>query len=295
MDNDFKIFSYAGFSKDKKPYWSINDRDQVTKQDVVFNTPITLEFDTDIRYCTGWHNLETSEDNVCAEHQQLEHKYHQCQKCQAKAGFNPAFYNADSVSEVQQKRNSEPHFVYLAYFDDNFTKVGISYQGRGIARLLEQGAKAAIILDTFNSALVARRYEAEISRLSNFVENVKIDKKLDLLNQPYNADKAKQSLEAALKDIKERLNFEFSNHQFLDLYDNYFSLDFDRDKLCQIINVSDQHKITGTIVGFYGSILLCQYQDDILALPIKKFAGYKFDQKAEIGTIELPTQQFSLF
>ncbi len=294
--DDFRTVVYVGYNKDtNKPYWSINDKTSNKKVELTFDQPIDLEFDTETRHCTGWHDLETGEDHICDEAQTLDHKYNQCQKCQAKAGFNPAFYNADSVSEVQQRRNSQPHFVYLAYFGAGFTKVGISYEGRGIARLLEQGAKAAIILDTFNSALVARRYEAEISRLDNFVENVKIDKKIDLLAQPYDQKAARDSLEQALKDIKTKLDFEFPNQKFLNLYDNYFSAQFDRTKLNQVINVIDQHKITGQIVGLYGTVLLCQYQDDILALPIKKLSGYKFTKKDQIGTIELPSQQFSLF
>lgn len=293
--NDFQIFSYVGFSKDKQAYWSYNSGSDLSRNEIKFGEDISLNFDLSKRYCTGWHDLETGKDSVCDERQVLEAKYNQCQKCQAKTGFNPAFYNADSVSEVQQKRNSQPHFVYLAYFDDNFTKVGISFEGRGIARLLEQGAKAAMILDTFNSAMVARKYEAEISRLNNFVENVKLNKKLDLLTTAYNSKQAEASLNHALKQIDERLDLQFPNAKFINLFDNYFAPDFDKDQLNQIVDMTDQAQISGNIIGLYGTILLCQYQNDILALPIKKFLGYKFDKSDQIIPIELPTQQFSLF
>ncbi len=291
----FQIISYVGFSKDQKPYWSINNRSEVSRQSLDYNKEISLEFDTNRRHCIGWHDLETSEDNICDEDPIIDLKYHQCQKCQAKAGFNPAFYNADSVSEVQQKRNSKPHYVYLAYFANGFTKVGISYQGRGYARLLEQGAKAAIVLDTFNSALVARGYEADISKLDNFVENVKTSKKIDILKEKFDPEEAKKSLYAALENVEQKLGHKFENQKFLNLFDYYFASDFDKEKLKNVIDVSEQNKITGKIIGLYGSILLCQYQEDVLALPVKKFVGFNFKKQDETTEIDLPTQQFSLF
>lgn len=289
-----KLLSHIGYDKEKRPFWIVNDV-ECQREIIEFGQNLNLEFDLNKRYCIGWHDLESGENHICQWHQVLDKKYDQCQKCQAKTGFNPAFYNADSVSEVQQKRNSEPHFLYLAYFANNFTKVGISYAGRGLARLLEQGAKAAIVLETFNSAMVARKYEAQIGKMNNFVENVTASKKIELLSAEYNAEDAQLSLTKARQQIERALETDFENAQFHDFFDQYFSPDFDKSELKYVIDVSNQAKITGKIVGLYGYILICQYQDSVVALPLKKFTGYHFHRSSQIGELELPTQQYSLF
>ncbi|MDO4870725.1 MAG: DUF2797 domain-containing protein [Candidatus Saccharibacteria bacterium] len=292
---EFKIFSHIGYSKDEKPFWIINKPQEATASDIVFGEDIYLEFNTRQRFCIGWHDLETGENHPCPDHATLEPKYEQCQKCQGLTGFNAAFYNADSVSEVQQRRNAQPHFVYLAYFSPNFTKVGISYAGRGFARLLEQGARQAIILETFNSALVARQYEAEIGHLNKFVENVKISKKIELLSESYDSESAKESLLKAKTEVEQALKTEFKQSQWLDLDAHYFIDDFDKSRLSTLADLTGTDKITGKIVGLVGSTLLCDYQNTVVALPLKKLTGYPFTMKNQIGEIELPNQQFSLF
>lgn len=293
--NEFQILSYVGYSRDEKPFWIINSASQAVPSNIELGSEIYMEFNIRQRFCVGWHDLETGEIHTCPDHATLEPKYEQCQKCQASTGFNAAFYNADSVSEVQQRRNAKPHFVYLAYFSPNFTKVGISFAGRGYARLLEQGARQAIVLDTFNSALVARQYEADISKLGNFVENVKISKKLELLSQEYDEEVAKRCLFDAKDAVEQALDFQFKDPKWLNLDSHYFVADFDKSRLDNIVDLSGTDKITGRIVGLVGSTLLCDYQQTIVALPLKKLTGYPFIMRQEIGEIELPTQQFSLF
>lgn len=293
--NDFKLLSHIGYSREEKPFWIINTAKEAVAEDIVFGQEIYLEFDTRQRFCIGWHDLETGENYPCPEHATLEPKYEQCQKCQARTGFNAAFYNADSVSEVQQKRNAQPHFVYLAYFAPEFTKVGISFAGRGFARLLEQGARQAIVLETFNSALVARQYEADISKLGGFVENVKISKKIELLSHEYNENQAKDCLFSAKAAVEKALATEFNSAKWLNLDAHYYEADFDKQRLANLVDLSGSNKITGRIVGLAGSTLLCDYQQSIIALPLKKFTGYPLIMRNQTGEITLPDQQFSLF
>ncbi len=121
--------------------------------------------------------METGVLHTCPDTLKVENKYEQCSGCQKRTGFNPAFYNATSVSEQQEARNAEPHTLYLARFGTNTLKVGISYAKRGNSRLLEQGARDALILDTFPSAHIARQYEAKIAALPNVVETVQLQTK----------------------------------------------------------------------------------------------------------------------
>lgn len=290
-----KILSLFGFNSSEAANIAISEENQIYFKELKFGDEITIIFDPTQRYCIGWHDLESGERFACPTSEKVEHKYEQCKSCQSKTGFNPAFYHADSVSQAQQARNSLPHFVYLAYFSDSDIKVGISFAKRGNSRLLEQGARQAIILETFNSALVARQYEADISKMKMFCENVKLNHKLELLSYDFDKNLAKSKLYEAKEVVEANLNTKFENSEYLDLDDNFFAPNLNSSKLKCAIDVTTKNQITGKIVGVLGSILICEYNDELLALPLKKFTGYPIDIINAIGEIELDAQQSSLF
>lgn len=266
-----------------------------------FETPITLEIDLGDRYCIGWHDLKTGEDFLCPENSKVDKKYEQCPQCQKRTGFNPAFYNAadGDISKQQIERNSQPHFVYLAYFSDEVVKVGISFAGRGNARLLEQGARAALILGEFSSANVARSYEEKISKMPEFCENVKASAKIKLLEQDFSFDRASNILLAAKTRIEERLKVKFDQNKPMNL-DNFYSLE-SKISSGEIILASDcqqnYNKIifSGILKAQVGYILLAEQQHEIIAIPLRKFTGYKIKIIPRIIELELPERQACLF
>ncbi len=160
MPSDF-LLAYASFNADSQPFIDCQIDGEIKRREL-FGQDLSLEFDFLTKYCTGWVDFENHCSQVCPDSATVDGKYENCLKCRDRTGFNPAFYNADSVSAQQEKINQNPHFVYLAYFAPGVIKVGISQEKRGIRRLLEQGARLALKLETFSSALIARQYEAKI-------------------------------------------------------------------------------------------------------------------------------------
>lgn len=288
------LLNQAGFLNDKTPYLRniTNDTEEVVE--IVFNQPTTITFDVSEHYCIGWRDIATGKRYPCERHNKTEPKYEQCKECMDKTGFNPAFYNTTEVSAAQADYNAQAHIVYLAYFDTGIIKVGITNAQRKFARLLEQGARQAIVIDTFPSANVARKYEADISKLG-FAENLLLSRKINLLKNPYDSDEARHELEAAQQQIEDKLQTKFEQAQWIDLNPFYFSPDFDQKRLANLIDVADQAKISGQIKGMVGSILICENSDNLLALPLKKFTGYFYDRNDQIEEVDTPAQQFSLF
>ena len=179
MPDDF-LLAYASFNADNQPFIDCQIGDEIKRRELL-EQDLSLEFDFSTKYCTGWVDFENHCSQICPDSATVDGKYENCLKCRDRTGFNPAFYNADSVSAQQEKINQNPHFVYLAYFAPGVIKVGISQEERGIRRLLEQGARLALKLETFSSALIARQYEAKIARLDGIVETMPIHKKLELI------------------------------------------------------------------------------------------------------------------
>jgi hypothetical protein len=117
-------------------------------------------------------------------------------------GFNPAFYNAPTLSPQQQLRNLEPHLVYLAHFGGSTMKVGMTHARRGIHRLLEQGARMGVLLARFADAYRARALEERIARDLEIAEAVRPARKRQLLGAPFSSSAVGAELHACVEQIR---------------------------------------------------------------------------------------------
>ena len=286
------LLTHVGFSKDEKPILLVNHNQQVIPL-TPLESEFTIKFDTSVRYCRGWYDIEKGEDYPCPDSAEVDQKYDQCPACQNRTGFNPAFYHAVSVSKQQEQRNLQPHVLYLAWFGKDVVKVGISYAARGNGRLLEQGARSALVLDTFPSAHIARQYEAQIAALPNIVETVQLRKKIELLAHKPDTDEAEKELLAARTRIEERLTVTFTRNDPLHLDKTYFPAGM--PDLSDSFDCSPHYMISGTMTGALGSLFFCRQQDTPLFLPMKKYVGYRFTLTHEVTPIDPPARQISLF
>lgn len=252
----------------------------------------TLSFDTNVKRCIGWYDLATKQCHRCPGDRQIDDKYEQCPECQQKTGFNPAFYNTTDISQQQTELNKQPHILYLAYFSPDVVKVGISYAERKLARLLEQGARNAAILETFPSANIARQYEAKIARLPGLCESVQLRKKAAILaNEHYDSALAEQILRQTIKQITEQLGVDFDNNELLDLSPHMFAIESIDNDLTEIT----EPMIAGYFVGLVGSMLVMQQNDRFIFLPLKKYIGYDMNISRTVEQIDLAPVQASLF
>ncbi|MDO4871926.1 MAG: DUF2797 domain-containing protein [bacterium] len=296
------ILANVGFRK-TRANWQIADLDlgETTDFSPIFGEPITLKINLRQKFCTGWHSLETGENFICPDNAIIDKTYNQCPKCQKRTGFNPAFYNMaeNEISEQQIVRNSQPHFVYLAYFPDEIVKVGISFVGRGIARLLEQGARAALILGEFNTANIARNYEEKIANIPDFCENVKMSVKLKTLERKFSFSKAQSQLFEAREIIEKALNVKFESGEVLDLSEFYAKNgEIPNGEMINVENCAQSGEeliFSGVLEAQVGGILIAKQQGENIVLPLKKFVGYKIEISNQPTEIILPERQASLF
>jgi len=286
------LLSSMGFDREDIPYISLQQGDAFVTLHPLGKT-LSLTFTTDVRRCSGWGDISSGERFVCPDGAELDSKYEQCQPCQKRTGFNPAFYHATSVSRQQEERNLKPHILYLAYFAPDLIKVGISLASRGNSRLLEQGARSALVLDTFPSAHIARQYEAKIAAMSGFAETVLLRKKIDLLSSPHDAAHADKLLVAKRDELETGLGVTFAKNAPLHLDRFYFP-----NALPDFLDAYDssEHKrVSGIVTGALGSLLFCDQQTTPIFLPIKKYIGYELALGHSEVPIDLPARQTSLF
>ena len=283
------LLTHVGFRNNTPVYYTAQDG-QISRH-VITAGEISLAFDMTQRYCAGWHDLETGEDSVCPTAATVDAKYEQCPACKQRTGFNPAFYHAATVSPQQERRNQQPHCLYLAYFAPGYIKVGISYAGRGQSRLLEQGARAALVLATFPSALVARSHEARIATLDGIYETLTHRTKRTLLTDNFDASAAQTELAECVTTIQRATNVEYQP-TFYSFDDAYFF--GETCPLSDIISRDDAATIAGNSVAMIGPDLITNYDGRLLVINLKKFVGYPLVANNP-STINLPPQQTQLF
>lgn len=286
------LLTHVGFSKKEEPTLLLRKDSKLVPFHPLNNT-FTLSFNKSQRHCTGWYDMRTSKSHPCPDSEQISEKYEQCPACQQRTGFNPAFYHATSVSAQQEERNLEPHFLYLAHFADRLVKVGISHAARGKARLLEQGARSALILDTFPTAHIARQYEAQIAALPNIAETLLLRKKIATLSNSYIAANAAKELATTRTRIETTLGKSFSQNELHHLDDTFFPSA--RPNLSDAFETSHLDMVSGQAIGMLGCLLFCSQQDNSVFLPLKKYTGYRMTLSYNQTDIELPARQISLF
>lgn len=290
MPDDF-LLAYASFNADNQPFIDCQIGDEIKRREL-FGQDLSLEFDFSTKYCTGWVDFENHCSQICPDSATVDDKYENCLKCRNRTGFNPAFYNADSVSAQQEKINQNPHFVYLAYFAPGVIKVGISQEERGIRRLLEQGARLAVKLETFASALIARQYEAKIARLDGVVETMPIHKKLELIKQPFDRANGEKKLQQKLLEIEQKISVSFPRSELILCEDYFHTAGVD---LTRVVLMKDQNQLAGRVRSIIGPILIADYDGQLLAYNLKKFIGYQAQTIDGTIDIEIPSTQLALF
>lgn len=252
----------------------------------------TLQFDTSSRCCTGWHDLENGTMHPCPDEAVVVSPYHECRHCQLKTGFNPAFYNTDTISPQQQARNKKPHTLYLAHFGPSIVKVGISFSQRGLGRLLDQGARSALILATLSTAEEARQYEAKIAQLPGIVETVQSQLKTRLLKVDYDNRSGLKELLQAREKIATHTDLTLEDVSSLSLDQYYFSAPINARSL---IHLNSEPKISGEFIGMIGETLVARQNESHYYLPIRKLRGSTLHITQDIESVSHAPQQTSLF
>lgn len=295
--NEKYLLSGYGF-KDHEPYFQLDTilegRSRRLFHFIRNNTFTLTRYKS--RYCIGRYNILTFIDEPCPKRHRLFDNQTICQDCKSAIDFNPAFYNvsSDKISDKQRKYNEQKHNVYLAYFGSENLKVGIAHHKRTFIRLLEQGARAAAVIQNCSDAYEARKIEAFIKRQFNISEALQTATKKKLLNLQYDFHDAKNRILDLVGEISislHSINSSPNVHNFNYDYIGENSLDTD------IIDVSKGTPlfISGKCIGMVGDIMVVEQFGRKFLVPIKLFISHIVKFKEDLVKHKTLPKQLSLF
>ncbi len=248
------LFSGYGFHKKEGPFLVLDMifGDMKRYHFSIRNQKFTIR-KTSKKYCIGGYDMTIDGFYPCPEKSEIFHpKYTLCDKCKRKQGFNPAFYNADYISLKQQKRNNKPHSVYLANFGYGVNKVGIAYAPRIRRRLLEQGARCAIIIKTCDNAYDAREIEEYTHKFLSVPEVVSRNKKIQLVINNYDSKLAKEKLNDMKNEISKEFDLDINNK--IEVFDNYYL----ENNVLRDPDIVKNNYISGSGIAMIGSFLVVE-------------------------------------
>jgi len=286
----------SGYSFDKiGPYFLLDNLENRKRSKFYFNEITCSIRKLQKRFCVGRYDLLSFKTYQCPNIEPLEiaYKGNHCTECNAFTGFNPAFYNSNKISPQQKKYNELPHVVYLAYFAPSKIKVGIASKGRMAIRLLEQGARAAVVLREFSDAYQARNLEKHLHETKKIPDNFKALEKLKFMSEyTYKFEDALRGLDKIICEIGIT-----PIRDVIDLSTYYF---YGKDYHIKDINIpigKNADIVCGKCLGMIGDVMIVEQKSKYFAISIKKYVSYLVD----ISTIELgfeyefPERQLSLF
>ena len=290
-EEDIIILSGHGYDK-LGPYLLVNHVHAKTQERLhIWNTTFSMT-KLPRKFCTGWFDFKTYASHACDNEQEMlgDSKFTDCSVCQEKTGFNPAFYNAETISAQQREYNQTPHFVYMAYFAPDFLKVGISSETRGLERLLEQGARAAAVMGRFPNADEARELEAYLCSQEGIFETMRASKKTELFAETvFNYEEAKKTLEkkAAEFDITPEIYWDFTPYYFGGLAPKAGTIHV-------APNASDT-VCGGRCIGLIGTTIVFQQNGENFPIDLKSWKGHAIQFDLNQVLIEYEASDTQMF
>jgi hypothetical protein len=246
---------------------------------------ITISLDPSApKRCTGWYDIATHENHVCETSANVDEGYDSCFACRNKTNFNPAFYNASSISSEQEAYNLTPHSVYVAYFGGELAKAGIMADSRGRERIYEQGALWYAYLGSYENATVAHNLEEKLIKkgLRNSVSKRQKDKvlasRIDIAAETRRFHDTLAALGIDTADATCNLD-----HFFFGSYPGE-----------PVLPIGD-NPLSGTVVGIVGRYLVLENNDRLYGMWLSNLFGRTITITDTVVPIDAAPMQTSLF
>ncbi len=194
-------------------------------------------------------------------------------------GFDTSHYNSADLAQIQG-----PHVVYLALFDKNIIKVGVSKLERKTLRQIEQGSGTTLFIAKTKDGISARQIET-LFRKSGLIDKVRASTKKDFICPEITTEQAEKILRETFEKHKKCLNnyenlnsFLLKNPEFKDWGDIYQLNNIKNSKKSfHSIKLQNQESVSGKIIAARGAFLVLELPDEIISICAKDLNGYQIE------------------
>jgi len=232
---------------------------------------------------------------------------HQCDLCrQRERNFVYTMFdgfNRDNFTDSDLMQIQGDHVIYLALFDRELVKIGVSRAERKALRQLEQGSQATLFIGQANDGVKARQIETLV-RKSGIADKIKPSQKQDFLLPDITKEQAEQELKALWEKHKdclkkyERLTPQLKNEPEFVWWADTYGLGNVQDSTKQFhtVKLKPEEWVSGTIRVIKGPFLILETPDELVSICAKDLQGRIVDFSVRGEGLELKNAlQNSLF
>lgn len=277
------IYDFRWEEKNSQPYFETIQNGRLEKKFLNISQKFSLTLTNAIPKCVG--AKVKGEYRPCPKKNTGQKKCEICKKtedyfpCQFCNGFNCSRFRDEKIPNCDAD-----HMVYLALFDGDLVKVGVSGIKRGKARQFEQGSHFTRILATGMSGVMARRIETTLIR-SGFVDKVPASKKKNILFPEISLEEGKKILsekfdfasDQIISMMPEMKKFLGEEEIFWDMRSFYqkFSEEITQkfSLPIHILSLEEGESVGGDLVMVKGSFLVINTGTELVVLLAKDLVG----------------------
>ena len=198
-------------------------------------------------------------------------------------GFDRGNFSAEELEKIAGR-----HVAYLALFDKNLIKVGVSALERKILRQIEQGSHFALHFAQTPDGILARQIET-ILRKSGISDKIKPGQKKDFLAPEISREHGEKLLRDLLAEKLSALDshphlkkFVLDPPEFRDFSEIYHLRNFTKNpKPFHSIALDENESVSGKIIAIKGPFIVLELPDEIVSICAKDLQGrlVSFDEK----------------
>ncbi len=246
-------------------------------------------------YCAGhW------KDNTHHPCPQNETGTKKCKICRAREGsfVYTVFdgFNQHNIEPQELQLIQGPHWVYLALFDKDLVKIGVSQLDRKELRQLEQGSHFTLYIAQTPDGITARQIETLI-RKKGLADKIKPSQKKDFLCPEITTQEGKTKLKELIESHKNALDthphlkeFLLPTPEFVDWSATYHLPQITQSsKTFQSLKLEKEESVSGKILAIKGPFVFLETPDEIIAVCLKDYNGKDIDFSPQPPGINLKT------
>lgn len=244
--------------------------------------PISLKLSGEV-WCAG--SSREGEWRACQDRVKGKRK---CESCRAREGsfvytafdgFNTAMLNAEDLQKI-----SGEHWVYLALFNKNVVKIGVSKAERKTMRQIEQGTHFTQFIAKTPDGTQARQIETLI-RQQGLADKVPASQKKEFICPEITEAEGRMVLselltrhKSALEAFPQLKNFLLSEPEFVSWSKTYgLSHIEENEKKFHTVQLNKDESISGTIIAAKGPFLVIETPEELVSICAKDLLGRDID------------------
>jgi hypothetical protein len=258
--------------------------DKLGKKIVKIGDKISLQKVNDTKKCVG--SVYENQWKMCPQNAIGKQKCELCRSRERSFIFTVFDgFDRSNISDADLQKIANPHVVYLAFFDGELIKIGVSNSDRKTLRQLEQAAHFTLFVAETKDGIEARQIET-ILRRSGIADKIKITQKRNFLLPEISATEGEGILRKfwekkrlVLTDFEKLKNQILTTPEFQE-WQKFYGTD-------QVKNSSKSHHsienfqkneyVSGKILAIKGPFLMIDVGEEIVSICTKELLGYEID------------------